>query len=73
MPIHVIGLFGSRYSYRPVLYFREHDVLFTTETSFTYFDKFGRVDMHGLAFLRVLIMLEKYPFDLTSGNGQKLG
>lgn len=73
--VPVIGFFGSRYSYRPLLYFRKHDVLFTTETSFTYFDECGQIDMHGLAFLRVLIMLEKYPFDVKclTSDGKKLG
>ena len=60
--IPLIGLYGNRYSYRPLLYFREHDVLLTTSTPFTYFDSQQRIDLHGLVFLRVLAMLQDYPF-----------
>lgn len=73
--IPLIGLYGSRYSYRPLLYFREHDVLFTTSTPFTYFDSQQRIDLHGLVFLRVLAMLQDHPFanEVFIGSDKKLG
>ena len=73
--IPLIGLYGSKYSYRPLLYFREHDVLLITSTPFTYFDSQQRIDLHGLVFLRVLAMLQDYPFanEVFIGSDKKLG
>lgn len=48
--VPIVGLYASRYSYRPLLYFRKYDVLLTTATPFTYFDTEGRIDLHFLEF-----------------------
>lgn len=72
--VPIIGIYGSRYSYKPLLFFREHDVLYTTRTPFTYWDDKGQVDLHGLVFLRALAMLEQYPINVTYlTSGKKLG
>lgn len=47
---------------RPFLFFREHDVLLTTATPITYVNN-GKYDIHGLALLRLLFMLDCYSFE----------
>ncbi len=63
--VPVIALFGSRYSFRPLLYFKAYDVLLTTSRSYTFFDSKKQVDLHGIVMLRVLSMLANYPFSKT--------
>lgn len=60
--VPLLNLLGSQHTIRPFLYFKHYDVLLTTETPVTYKDGSGNVDLYGLLLLKLLFMLDKYPF-----------
>ena len=59
--IPLISLYGDRETFRPFLYFPEHDVLLTTKTPFT-FHCDNQVHVHALATINLLFRIHEYPF-----------
>ncbi len=58
----VINIFGNRQNFRPLLYFKDYDVMLTTPLPFTYMINNNELCLEGLIMLHVLLNLHRYPF-----------
>lgn len=67
--IPLICIYGNRSAYRPLLYFKEYDVLLTTTKPSAFYDS-DEEEFHvtGLAFLHLLFQLHEYPFNKEELN-----
>ena len=60
--IPLVNIFGSRNTFRPLLYFKAYDVLLTTPTAITYRNRDESINLCGLVLLHILFNLHNYPF-----------
>lgn len=65
--VPVIAIFGNRYKYRPLLYFKEYDVALTTPRTISLRTD-DTVDTYGLMFLHILFNLHDNPFKSSELN-----
>ena len=55
----IVLFYGSRNTFRPFIYFKYHDVMFTTPTSITYHDG-GQLHIFGLLLMQTIFSLNNY-------------
>ena len=58
--IPIINIYGNRNAFRPLLYFKEHDVLLTTTSSCTFYHN-QHAHVTGLALFHILFQLHRCP------------